>query len=806
MRYLLSIFLAIFSLSTFASHILGGNITWDCVGNNQYVFRLTLYKECAAGTAGLQTSQTIAGPNGNISLPLAYSKDISVPCTGGAAVYCGMTGSGNGAVEQYVYESTPTTLTGTIPPTGWDFSWSDCCRPGNTVNTFSGGYYLSSKMYSSSVACNSSPVFLENVAKGLTASSYDFSVQAQSKSNLDSLYYRFVAPRSSATSAVVFNSGYSATSPFPSNLTNSSNSPIKLDSITGLISLHINVAVAGLYVYGIAVEQWRDNVLLSEVFQDASFIHKGNTPTNAAPSVFVDTSLYNHIAYDGRNYHANVYPGDTLDFEIHSSDMDFNVGANQFQVISFNASGAPLDTSWGGLAPFSSTPQLNPILPQTTYSQQLSNNIRFYWETGNEHITDGRGAHVFQFEFADDQCPFPGRRIVSLIVNVSNVFSISQDTVFLCSSDSIELNGYSKSGNYLWTPANNISSDTVANPIVWPSSSQYYYLTDPTNPGLKDSVYVDVTNGGTYNLVFQSGQLQINGTAQPSQVQWYYNGMPFVYPFDTLTPFGLGSYYILAQDGNCTYNTDTVVITSGTSFATTAPGNGIHSGTIPYNAGSLGTTFQVNQNVNVQWIAIPGLVDLHGKTGTGYDLNVKVYDANENEILSKDVVLTKPFDNVLKVPVSLSLVANANYTVAVTGDTAYGFSVFENVVFPSTPFNVGLTVLSATQGAAKQFPDTASNYLLPLTFGIDKTVSLPEWTNNAVVLYPNPARDEVNIYGIAGAQFLELRDVNGKLCRRTQIAKGQESIVIKRGDLPSGLYFITVQFEKGSSSQKLLLE
>ena len=33
-------------LSTNASHLLGGEITWECANNGDYIFTLTLYQDC----------------------------------------------------------------------------------------------------------------------------------------------------------------------------------------------------------------------------------------------------------------------------------------------------------------------------------------------------------------------------------------------------------------------------------------------------------------------------------------------------------------------------------------------------------------------------------------------------------------------------------------------------------------------------------------------------------------------------------------------------------------------------------------
>ena len=810
MRKLLVLFLSFFSLSATASHVLGGNITWDCLGNNQYQFSLVVYRECSLSTASLPGGQTINGPNGNIAANLMSAVDISSQCSGGSGVFCGMTGAAQGAVEKYTYRSSVITLTGSIPNTGWEFSWSNCCRPGTMVNTNTGPYFISSKMYPSNVSCSSSPEFVANMANGLTTSNFGYSVMALSLNSRDSLYYRLTAPLQSANTSIVFNTGYSATSPFPSDLTNPANSPVQLDPQTGYVSLNIVSATAGAYCYAVTVEQWRNNVLLSEVTEDAVAFYKSGTPANTSPNWFVDTANYPLVHYgslvSSNKLYSNVYPGDTIIFELLGSDMDFNTGTNVFQQISFNAKGAALDSNWGGVANFISQPQISPVSPQTGYVQQLSSVIRFSWAIGQEHITTGRGPHTFQFEFVDDHCPFPGRSIINLEVNVGESVSVSNDSLGLCSGDSVQLSGFTATGNYVWYPNNNMSADSVPNPMVWPSSSQYYYLTDPSTNAPVDSVFIDVTVGGTYNLAFQSGQLAITGNAQPNFVQWYYNGIPFSYAHDTLTPFGLGDYYIKAQDGNCLYVTDTITVTSGTSLAISQGGNGTYNGApIPFS-GSLGTTFQVNKNVNINWVAIPGLVDIKAKTGSGYNLNLKVYDASQTEVFNTDVVLTKPLTGLVKVPVSVSLLANTDYTITISGDTSYAFSLIENVILPSTPYNVGLTVKSLLEGAHSQFPTNSSNYLLPIGFGIDQMVGLHELEGVNLEIYPNPAGDKVSLKQLEGVRHIQLMNMTGKVVKEIEFTSEEDELIIYRDGLASGVYILSVQFKQSQKSYKLVFE
>src|SRR5882762_7523125 len=42
----------LFPLQVFASHIVGGELTYECLGNNNYLITLKVYRDCFNGTTG----------------------------------------------------------------------------------------------------------------------------------------------------------------------------------------------------------------------------------------------------------------------------------------------------------------------------------------------------------------------------------------------------------------------------------------------------------------------------------------------------------------------------------------------------------------------------------------------------------------------------------------------------------------------------------------------------------------------------------------------------------------------------------
>lgn len=83
-----SIFL--FTSGAFASHNPGGNITYDCVGPNQYLVTLTLYEDCGTAFTSATDPMTLVasntcGLNGGIDLNFTmtntiFQQDVSQLC------------------------------------------------------------------------------------------------------------------------------------------------------------------------------------------------------------------------------------------------------------------------------------------------------------------------------------------------------------------------------------------------------------------------------------------------------------------------------------------------------------------------------------------------------------------------------------------------------------------------------------------------------------------------------------------------------------------------------------------------------
>ena len=145
---LLSIFFLFAVQESKATHLIGGEIVWEChPTNGNYRFKVRLYRECGlrelppgsgnwVPTAGLPpTVPLTGGPGAAIVCNLVSQQDVSPDCFDpNQEIQCGVDPVGTGAIQIGNYQSAWVTLNGIPPVNGWTFEWGECCRPASVLN------------------------------------------------------------------------------------------------------------------------------------------------------------------------------------------------------------------------------------------------------------------------------------------------------------------------------------------------------------------------------------------------------------------------------------------------------------------------------------------------------------------------------------------------------------------------------------------------------------------------------------------------------------------------------------------------
>ena len=256
------------NLSSYGSHLKGGEITWQCQGS-QYVFTLKLYRDCNG--IPLSTSQqlgsTIPGYS-VIPVTLIADNDLTPP---GCSFSCN--NPFVGSVEEFIFTSGPITINGTPPTNGWEIYWNyECCRNAtDNITPVSSQMHLRSWMYPynpGSGNLNANPCYdnsprFASPPTAFICVGYSFNQNAMGtdKDN-DSLSYSFAYAQDDNAGVGIndpYINGFSIDSIMPGNPT--------IDSITGELHIFPTGSVSGNYTLATEVASYRCGQLIATVFR-----------------------------------------------------------------------------------------------------------------------------------------------------------------------------------------------------------------------------------------------------------------------------------------------------------------------------------------------------------------------------------------------------------------------------------------------------------------------------------------------------------------------------------------------------------
>lgn len=285
------IFLLIFGMDSYAAHLVGGDLSYTCVGNNDYRIRLRIYRDCAGGGAQFDADVDIAvyDAANNLIREITILKGPTVTVSPSATGNPCVTAPPTSCTEYADYVSTEN-----LPPIagGYTLTWQRCCRNNgilNALNAGSEGNTYTVTIPDNDVACNSSPQFLDPAPIVLCANTpLDLALNVQELDG-DSLAFELcdilksegtngcnngnITPSPACPppyNTIQFVAPFTSSNPIPSSPT------FSIDPQTGVITGTPNQL--GRYVVGICASEYRNGVLMSTVRLDYQFIITGCVP------------------------------------------------------------------------------------------------------------------------------------------------------------------------------------------------------------------------------------------------------------------------------------------------------------------------------------------------------------------------------------------------------------------------------------------------------------------------------------------------------------------------------------------------
>jgi hypothetical protein len=467
--------------SLFASHMMGGEITWSCTGSGQYIFKMKFYRDCngipGPGSINLITN----APIGQIPLVLISQQDISP--IGSGCPTCSNPQNLATAVEEFIFQSSPITLTGTPPVSGWYFYYSDCCR-NNAISNLgaagSGNATLRAMMYAGSnfttgICNDNSPQFAERPSLGLCNSDTVNYANSALDMDLDSLVYSWDSPLDGTSwpfTNYPFTSGFSFNSPLPSSVQNPANVGATIDPTSGIISFYS--VTTGAFMTVTKVSSYKCGQLVSEVFREVQ-IALFNCPINSGP---IPSNHGPNFTTGNQTEYYSIVAGDSLDLQLSVVDAEFLNTVSTFQSVTLSSHSLAFGTNdtsstSGCLIPPCAT--LDHPSPYSPGAFTLNENL--HWVTACAHAGFNNGClqhqRTFHFIFRanDNFCPANGVRYKNVIVDVS--------------------------GPLVYQVGNDLA-------VSYPGVSIQWYLNGAPIPGATDTL-ITPTQSGVYTVMATTG-------------------------------------------------------------------------------------------------------------------------------------------------------------------------------------------------------------------------------------------------------------------------------------------------------------
>lgn len=425
-----------------ASHALGAEITYECLGGDQYLVRLVFYRDCGGIAAPTAPSINISSSCGNMNLAMTlqppepafppfdqYLVDYELP------VFCQASNCGSGStpgIQQYVYEATVN-----LPPcSNWTMSYDLCCRSAaiNTINApGSQDIYVEAFLNNQAAPCNNSPQF-DVPARGFLCLNEDNTILATATDpDGDLLVYSLYTPWHNPNNSVTYNGGYNPNNPMDNNFYNFNN---------GVIDVH-PTSNGQITVVGVMVEEYRNGVLIGRVVRDMQVRVIDNCPQN---------------------------PGNQFDI-----DQDGLFDADTFVLCADN--------------PLQLDVYLENTVPGRTYYMNAENMVDFPGATWNTTPDPGApGAvighfiwtppanaigtsQVLVFSAYDDNCPVVGYANFTFEFVITGLeLDVDIDTVAISCTDSVQMNTIVSNGTppytFLW-------NDGSTDPSRWVTAGEY---------------------------------------------------------------------------------------------------------------------------------------------------------------------------------------------------------------------------------------------------------------------------------------------------------------------------------------------
>ncbi len=603
-----------------ATHSMGADISYECLGNNNYRLRVSFYRDCSGIPAPFAVNIDIQSVNCGIDTfailtPIpGTGQDITPLCPSDTSTCHGGTFTG---IQEWVYEGI---FHFPAQCTDWNLSYSLCCRNGaiTTIQSpLSENIYIFSTLNNTVTPCNNSPTFSNRpVPFVCQGQQFCFNHGAYDPDG-DSLVYSVITPLSVNGNPVQYMNPYSAYQPLNSVPAMTFNSQTGDFCIT---PQSLEVTVMAIVVY-----EYRNGVLIGTVERDIQVTVI--SCTNILPAL---------TGINGTNsFSATVCADAQFCFDVFSNDPD--VGQN-------------VTITWDNAIPAGTLNSNGATRPTGS----------FCWTPTQADASPN--PHCFTATVTDDACPFLGSQIFSYCITVVDVdVDAGLDQSVNCGGlATITATATTSSGNVTYQWSNGISGPTqqvgpgtytvtatngqcsttdqvtisptagptaafAAPPVCFPGSSTFTDASTVAGAGSISSWYWDFNDGTTSTQQSPAHQYPASGTYNvcltvtsntncTSTICQVVNVQPTPLPSFTTSNVCVGSQTLFNNTSPVTGNSFSWDLGNGTTSTAISPtATYANSGT--YNViltatNALGCTDTVQQQVTVNPLPVANFTSL----------------------------------------------------------------------------------------------------------------------------------------------------------------------------------------------------
>lgn len=408
-----------------ASHAMGADLTYECLGGNTYKVRLSFYRDCIGIDAPLNIYVNIRSVSCGQNLGVTCNpvpgtgQEVSYLCPTALSTCNGGTFTG---IQEWVYEGI---VTLPMQCTDWEFSYSLCCRNAaitTITNPGSNTFYIYARLNNTISPCNSSPTFSNKPVPFACLGQEMCFNHGAIDSDGDSLVYSLVNPQQTVSTYVSYINPYNATNPLASTPS------LQFNPATGDVCF--TPSQLQVTVMAVLVQEYRNGLLIGSVVRDIQV-----TVLNC------NNDLPTLTGINGTNdFDLTVCANDSVCFNILSTDA--NAGQNLSLMWNNGISGGTFNSAGS---------------PHPTGT--------FCWKPGTSDISTI--PRCFTVRVSDDACPVLGANTYSYCITVTGIVVNAGPDQNIACSDFATITANASGGNppytYLWS--NGFTNPTQTVPV-----------------------------------------------------------------------------------------------------------------------------------------------------------------------------------------------------------------------------------------------------------------------------------------------------------------------------------------------------